>query len=324
MTSVASVSAHEFFHLWNVKRIRPQSLEPIDYQHAQDTRALWFSEGGTNTVADIMLVRAGLISEDAYLRHISAEITELQQRPAHTWQSAEDSSLDAWFEGDAFYRTPERSISYYNKGDILGVLLDLRIRESTSGKKSLRDLFQWMNDHYARQHRFFSDSEGVQLAAETTTGQSFTDFFRDYVAGVKEIPYNEFFQFAGLQLITKTVEVATPGFTRTANLGGQPEVSHVDRNTEAQHAGIAAGDRITAVNGAPADAFLDDELSRMRPGSTVRLQIENRKGRREVTLRLGAGEEQIYELQDLPVVTVEQRAHRAAWIRGDDELGGAP
>jgi len=324
LSPVASVTAHEFFHLWNVKRIRPQSLEPIDYQHAQDTRALWFSEGVTNTVADIMLVRAGLIGEDAYLRHISAEITELQQRPAHTWQSAEDSSLDAWFEGDAFYRTPERSISYYNKGDILGVLLDLRIRESTSGKKSLRDLFQWMNDHYARQHRFFPDSEGVQLAAKTTTGQSFSDFFRDYVAGVKEIPYNEFFQFAGLQLITKTVEVATPGFTTTANLGGQPEVSHVDGNSEAQHAGIAAGDRITAVNGAPADAFLDDELSRMRPGSTVRLQIENRKGRREVTLHLGAGEEQIYELQDLPVVTVEQRAHRAAWIRGDDELGGAP
>ena len=321
---VASVTAHEFFHLWNVKRIRPQSLEPIDYQHAQDTRELWFSEGVTNTVADIVLARAGLIGEDTYLRHISAEITELQNRPAHTWQSAEESSLDAWFEGDAFYRTPERSISYYNKGDILGVLLDLRIRELTGGKKSLRDLFQWMNGHYARQHRLFPDSDGVELAAETTTGQSFADFFGDYVAGVKEIPYNEFFQFAGLQLVTKTVEVATPGFTTTANIGGQPEVSSVDPNSEAQRAGVNAGDRIIAVNGAPADAFLDDELSRMRPGSAVRLQIENRKSRREVNLRLGAGAEQVYELQDLPVVTAEQRAHRAAWIRGDDETGGAP
>ena len=324
LSPVASVTAHEFFHLWNVKRIRPQSLEPIDYQHAQDTRALWFSEGVTSTVASIVLLRAGLMGEDGYLRHISAEITELQQRPAHTWQSAEESSLEAWFEGEAFYRTPERSISYYNKGDILGVLLDLRMREFTGGKKSLRDLFQWMNDHYARQHRFFSDSEGVELAAETTTGQSFADFFRDYVAGVKEIQYNEFFQFAGLQLVTKTEEVATPGFTTTANLGGQPEVFHVEPNSEAQRAGIAIGDRITAVNGIPADGFLDDELSRMRPGSTVRLQIENRKGRREVTLRLGVGAEQIYELQDLPVVTAEQRAHRAAWIRGDDEPGGAP
>jgi predicted metalloprotease with PDZ domain len=323
LSPVANVSAHEFFHLWNVKRIRPQSLEPIDYQRAQDTRALWFCEGVTSTVGDILLARAGLIDELTYLQHVSAEITELQRRPAHTWQSAEQSSLDAWFEGNAFYRSPERSISYYNKGDILGVLLDLRIRQLTGGKKSLRDLFQWMNDRYARQHRFFPDSEGVEQAAEAITSQSFAEFFRDYVAGAREIPYDEFFQFAGLHLVVKTLEVATPGFTTTANLGGQPEVFRVEANSEAQRAGIAPGDRITALNGSAADAFLDDELSRMRPGSIVHLQIENRRGKREVTLRLGAREEQIYELQDLPAVTAEQRAHRTAWIRGDDEPGGA-
>ena len=98
---LASVSAHEFFHLWNVKRIRPQSLEPIDYQRENDTRALWFSEGVTSTVADMLLVRAGLIDERAYLQGVSDEITELQRRPAHRWQSAEESSLDAWFEGYA-------------------------------------------------------------------------------------------------------------------------------------------------------------------------------------------------------------------------------
>ena len=248
----------------------------------------------------------------------------MQRRPAHTWQSAEESSLDAWFEGNAFYRSPERSISYYNKGDILGVLLDLRIRELTGGRKSLRDLFQWMNENYAKRHLFFPDSEGVQQAAESITGQSFAGFFRDYVAGVKEIPYDEFFQFAGLRAVVKTVEVATPGFATTANLGGQPEVVRVEPNSEAQRAGIAAGDRITAVNGVPADSFLDDELARMRPGTTVRLQIENRRGKREVSLRLGAREEQFYELQDLPTVTPEQRAHRAAWIHGDDEPGGTP
>ena len=324
LSPVANVTAHEFFHLWNVKRIRPQSLEPIDYQHEQDTRALWFSEGVTSTVGGILLARAGLIDEAACLRRISAEITELQRRPAHTWQSAEESSLDAWFESNAFYRSPERSISYYNKGDILGLLLDLRIRELTGGRKSLRDLFQWMNDHYAKQHRFFPDSEGVEQAAETMAGQSFAAFFRDYVAGVKEIPYDDFLRFAGLHLVTKSTEIATPGFVTTANLGGQPEVSYIEPNSEAQRAGVAAGDRISSVNGSPADSFLDERLSQMRPGSTVRLQIESRRGKREITLRLGAREEQIYEVQDLPAVTAEQRAHRAAWIRGDDEPGGAP
>ncbi len=325
LSPVASVSAHEFFHLWNVKRIRPQSLEPIDYQNEQDSRALWFSEGLTDTVSRIVLARAGLIDEATYLRRLSSEITELQRRPARAWQSAEESSLDGWFEGNAFYRSPERSISYYNKGDILGVLLDLRIRELTAGKKSLRDLFQWMNDRYARQHRFFPDSAGVEQAAETITGQSLAEFFRDYVAGVKEVPYDEFLRFAGLHLVAKNAETATPGFTATANLGGQPEVSHVEPGSEAQRAGIAAGDRVTTLNGAPADASLDAKLSQMSPGSTVHLQIENRRGKREVTLRLGASEEQIiYELQDLPDVSAEQWAHRAAWIRGDDEPGATP
>ena len=323
ISPVASVSAHEFFHLWNVKRIRPQSLEPVDYQNTQDTSVLWFSEGVTSTVADIVLARAGLIDEGGYLRHLGAEITELQRRPAHTWQSAEESGLNAWFEGIPFYRSPERSISYYNKGDILGVLIDLRIREVTSGRKSLRDLFQWMNDHYAKQHRFFPDSEGVEQAAETVAGQSFAGFFRDYVSGVKEIPYDEFLRFVGLHLTVRTEQIATAGFTTTANIGGQPEVLSVEPSSEAQRAGIVTGDRVVGLDGVVADAFLDEKLAQMRPGSTIHLLLENRPGRREITLRLGSRVEQVYQLEDLPDVTTQQRAHRAAWIQGNDEPGGA-
>jgi predicted metalloprotease with PDZ domain len=319
---VANVTAHEFFHLWNVKRIRPQSLEPIDYQRENDTRALWFSEGVTSTVGDLMLARSGLIGETEYLQRVADEITELQRRPAHRWQSAEESSLDAWFEGNAFYRSPERSISYYNKGEILGVLLDLRIRQLTNGGKSLRDLLQWMDEHYARHQRFFPDSAGIEQAAETITGQSFDQFFYDYVAGVKEIPYDAFFQFAGLHLILNTFQVATTGFTTTTNLGAQPEVIQVEPNSDAQRAGIALGDRITTVNGKPTDASLDAELSRLQPGSTIHIQLESRRGKRELDLRLGVREEKAYEFQDLPAVTAEQRAHRSAWIHGDDENRG--
>ena len=322
LTPLASVTAHEFFHLWNVKRIRPQSLEPIDYQRGNDTRALWFSEGVTSTVGDLMLARAGLIGESEYLQRVGDEISELQQRPAHRWQSAEESSLDAWFEGNAFYRSPERSISYYNKGEILGILLDLRIRQLTNGNKSLRDLFQWMNEHYAKQHRYFPDSAGVKQAAETITGQSFDEFFRDYVAGVKEVPYDDFFRFAGLQVTANNYPVASAGFTTTANLGGQPEVIQVDPNSDAQRMGMVAGDRITAVNGKPAGSFLDDELSALQPGTTIHLELENRSGKREVELRLGEREALAYQLRDLSSVSPKQRAHRAAWIHGDDENRG--
>jgi predicted metalloprotease with PDZ domain len=321
MMPVASVSAHEFFHLWNVKRIRPQSLEPFDYQRAMDTRALWFSEGVTSTVGDMLLARAGLLSERQYLDRLGAEINELQSRPAHHWQSAEESSLDAWFEGDSFYRAPQRSISYYNKGEVLGVLLDLRIRQLTEGRKSLRDLFRWMNDNYAKKGLFFPDSDGVQLAAETVTGQSFGEFFRQYVAGVGELPYSEFFAFVGLQVAEITVSTATPGFTTTANLGDQPEVAAVAAGSEAQRAGVSVGDRIISINGKPAAPNVDDQLARMRPGATVKLRLADRNGQREIKLKLTSRQEQEYILQDLPSITPEQRAHRAAWIHGDDENG---
>jgi predicted metalloprotease with PDZ domain len=319
MLPLASISAHEFFHLWNVKRIRPQSLDPVDYQHSMDTRALWFSEGLTNTVGNLLLARAGIVSEQQYLDGIASAIGELQGRPAHRWQSAEESGLDAWFEGNAFYRTPERSISYYNKGQVLGVMLDLQIRQLTNGRKSLRDLFRWMNDNYAKKGLYFANSDGVQQAAETVTGQSLAEFFQSYVAGVRELPYNDFFAFVGLQVAETNARYSTLGFTTTANLGGQPEVTKVDASSDAQRAGISVGDRILQLNGKPATGSLDYELSQLREGSRVKLRIANRGGERTVKLKLAGREEHVFLLQDVSQVTPEQRAHRTAWIHGDDE-----
>jgi len=322
MMPVAGVSAHEFFHLWNVKRIRPKSLEPIDHQHIMDTHALWFSEGVTSTVADMMLARAGLINDRQYIDRVASEINELQTRPAHVWQSAEDSSLDAWFEGDAYYRSPQRSVSYYNKGEVLGVLLDLRIRQLTQGRKSLRNVFQWMNDNYAKKGLYFPDSDGVQQAAETVTGQSFAEFFHDFVAGVREIPYSEFLGFVGLQLAEATTRVVTPGFTTTSFLGSQPEVVSVDAGSEAAVAGISVGDRIVGVNRTPSSALFDEQIARMREGATIKIRVAGRRGQREIKLKLTGHNEQVYILQDMPNISPEQRAHREAWIHGDDEAGG--
>ena len=133
--SLADVTAHEFFHLWNVKRIRPQSLEPVDYTKEQYTRALWFSEGVTSTVADYMRVRAGYLDEKGFLAELAADIRYLESRPARLTQSVEESSLDAWLEKYPQYESPQRSISYYNTGEILGMLLDLQMREASAGKR---------------------------------------------------------------------------------------------------------------------------------------------------------------------------------------------
>ena len=124
-----SYAAHEFFHAWNVKRIRPQSLEPVDYTREMWTRSLWFAEGVTNTYASYALERTGLWSAPQFYANLADEIRELQSRPAHRWQSVEQSSLDAWYDKYPLYNRPEESISYYNKGQIVGVLLDILIRD---------------------------------------------------------------------------------------------------------------------------------------------------------------------------------------------------
>jgi predicted metalloprotease with PDZ domain len=198
---LASVTAHEFFHLWNVKRIRPQTLEPVDYTKENYTRALWFSEGCTSTASDIIQLRGGLLDESRFERELASGIGELERRPAHLTQSAEESSLDAWLEGDAYYRRPERSISYYNKGELLGITLDLAVREASHGQASLREVFQWMNQNYAKKSRFFPDSEGVREAAEVVSHADLGWFFAKYVAGTEEIPWNDFFRSVGLRVI---------------------------------------------------------------------------------------------------------------------------
>jgi len=317
--ALASVSAHEFFHLWNVKRIRPQSLEPIDYTKENYTRALWFSEGVDSTVSDYMLVRTGIIDEKTFLDRLAAQITALETRPAHKLQSAEDSSLDAWMEKYAYYRSAEHSVNYYNKGQILGVLLDLAIREKTNGQKSLRDLFLWMNEHYAKQGKYFDDSEGVREAAEAVSGADFGDFFRKYVRGTEEIPYNEFLQTVGLALQQKEVRTAYAGFTASTNFGPTPIVTAVDAGGEAEKAGLHPGDIILAINGEEPQPSFDDQVANLDAGSTLKLRVSTRNRTRDVKIKLIPRQETEFVFHEDQAATRQQRAWRSAWIRGDSE-----
>ncbi len=312
--SLADVTAHEFFHLWNVKRIRPQSLEPVDYTREQYTRALWFSEGVTSTVADYMRVRAGLLDEKGYLASLGRTIGALESRPAHLTQSVEESSLDAWLEKYTFYNQPERSISYYVKGEIDGVLLDLAIRQATAGHKSLRDLFQWMDRHYAKQGRFFPDSAGVEEAAEIVSGADFKQFFADYVAGVAPLPYDKLFATVGLRLERSTRTVADLGFRAMRGT-----VASVNPGSAAEAAGLRAGDSIQEINGKLVSGSPYAALGNLRPGETVTLKVSGAGGTREIKFALGSREEQEFALVDMDNVTPAQRARRAAWIRGDSQ-----
>ncbi|MGA7920844.1 MAG: hypothetical protein WCA38_14360, partial [Candidatus Acidiferrales bacterium] len=239
--SAATIAAHEFFHAWNVKRIRPQTLEPVDYTREMYTRALWFAEGVTSTYGAYTLERIGLWDKNQFYADLAGQISELDSRSAHSWQSAEESSLDAWLEKYEAYNQPDRSISYYNKGQILGVLLDLSIREATDNHKSLDDVLRRMNDVYAKQKRYYDDSHSVQAVAEEVAGVKLDDFFRRYVAGTDEIPYQNFFNAAGLELKVETQKSADFGFW-TPGQGLPVIVSQVVPGASAEAAGLKAGD----------------------------------------------------------------------------------
>ncbi|MGH9511509.1 MAG: M61 family metallopeptidase [Terriglobales bacterium] len=321
-SSVEGVTAHEFFHLWNVKRIRPQSLQYSDYTKENYTNALWFSEGFTTTVEDYTLLRAGMLDEQEYLSHLASAITELESRPAHLTQSAEESSIDAWLEKYSYYRGPERSISYYNKGELLGVLLDLKLRDLSGGTKSLRDLFQWMNSNYAEKGKYFLDSAGVLRAADAISHSDMNSFFKKYVAGTDEIPWNDFFFTVGLQAVSENVESADPGFSAARNFDSPLTVTSVAENGAAENAGLLKGDTVLTINAQDARNF-EHILESSRPGETIQLRIrrENDKSERELSWKLGMREKREFHIQNVANPTPLQKAGRAAWLRGESLRG---
>ena len=319
--ALPAVSAHEFFHLWNVKRIRPQSLEPIDYTKEQYSRALWFSEGVTSTVAEHLLVRAGLMDERKYLQRLAQQIAQLNARSARQWQSVEESSLTTWYDKYAFYGAPQRSISYYNKGEIVGVLLDLELRRVSNGRRSLRDLFQYMNARWAKRGEYFDDSEGVRLAAEVLTGNDFREFFRRYVAGTNEIPYDDYFRTVGLRLVHRQGTATNIGFGTGRLRNGVAMITRVDPGTVAEQLGILVGDSVIELDGHSLTAEFNTLLQRHQPGETVHLKLRSNGQEREIDLPLSSRKFDDYSIEDAQQPTAVELQRRAAWIRGDSETG---
>ena len=315
--AAASVTAHEFFHAWNVKRIRPQTLEPVDYTKEMYTRALWFAEGVTSAYGDYTLERSGLWSKDQFYANLAGEIGELDSRPAHRWQSVEEASLNAWLEGYDEYRLPERSISYYNKGEIVGDMLDLAIRDATDNHKSLDDVLRRMYDVYAQQGRFYDDSQGVEAIAEEVAGAKFDDFFRRYVAGTDEIPYDKFFNAAGLELkVEKRAAPALGFWTSNRSPDAQTRVSQVVPGSAAETAGLQAGDALVMLNGQPMPRFLPMWLRQHEPGETVTLRVQRDNQELDLKFVLGSIDLNKFTLLEMPDATEKQKRVREGWLKG--------
>ncbi|MDQ4120567.1 MAG: PDZ domain-containing protein [Acidobacteriota bacterium] len=315
-----SLVAHEFFHLWNVKRIRPDVLGPFDYSNENYTKLLWVAEGGTDYYASLIMLRAGFISDGQFLMQKAAAIGELQERPGRFQTSVEEASFDAWIKN---YRPDEnsinREISYYDKGDIVMMMLDLEIRRSSGGAKSMDDVMRFLNNEFAKKNRNYTPQD-FQRIAEQHAGKSLEEFFRKYVSGREEIDYNSIFQSFGIRLET-AVPGARPQATLGANLsqtGDRLTVSTIPAGTAAYQQGLNTGDQIVAIDGMRASQqFLNSYLAEKRPGDKIRLTVFRFDDLRDIEITLGSEAPEQFRFVAVQNPTSEQRRLYRGWLGAD-------
>lgn len=275
--SFLGLVAHEYFHLWNVKRIRPIELGPFDYTTENYTDQLWVAEGITSYYDDLFLKRAGFHTEESYLDVVSSSINRLENMSGRNVMTLDEASKLAWIKA---YLPNENSqnvtISYYNKGMLVAWLLDLKIMEMTHGKKRLDDVMRLLYSNWKKNDVGFTVDEFEQ-ACSSVAGKSLTAFFNTYVRSTTPLPYDQMAKYLGLELKNKAdVQSAFLGM-RIKVEGGKSIVSFVQSEGPALFAGMQVNDEIIAFDGWRVQGDLTDEINRMKPEKEVEV-IYSRDG----------------------------------------------
>ncbi|MBL7924423.1 MAG: M61 family metallopeptidase, partial [Bacteroidia bacterium] len=272
-TGFLSLVAHEYFHLWNVKRLRPAPLGMFNYSEENYTDMLWLAEGFTAYYDDLIVHRCGFTSEAEYLSTLAGNISYCMNIKGAAIQSLAESSLDAWIK---YYRpgenSPNATVSYYTKGGVVGALLNMEIMKATQGKKSLDDVFREMYRLYAvKLNRGFTETEFVNMV-KLVSGKNMDDFFRKYVHGTAPLPVADFADVCGLDLVDLNEKQgqAWTGLT-TSFSSGKLMVTGVERNSPAWQAGLNVNDELIALNRYRLADDLPKFLAMQKPGDTVSL-----------------------------------------------------
>lgn len=319
--------AHEFFHVWNVKRLRPIELGPWDFTRPANTRGLWIAEGITNYYGHLMQRRAGLWDDAKLWATLAQQINEVENAPGSRLMSAEESSLSAPFIDDAPHaqqtNLANTSISYYPKGEVLGIVLDLLIRGKTNGKASLDEVMRRMYDKfylkspnatYYLRGRGYKNEDFEQMVSEVAA-TDMSDFFRRYVRGVESPPYEEAFAQVGLRFAHDLRPTLGVGFdeTDTANV----KVMRVRPNSPAADAGLETGDKILTVGGTRiTSANFLGLVGRYKPGDRVKLALQRGERTIQTTLVMGAPLIAAYRLEEIADAPATAKSLRAAWLNG--------
>lgn len=312
-----SYVAHEYFHTFNVKRIRPLALGPFDYESENLTHMLWVSEGLTVYYEDLLLVRAGLITPDQYLATLTGEINTFENEPGRPYESATESSWSTWSSEYGGRSNRNTTISYYDNGAMLGAMLDLAIRHDSGNRHSLDDVMRTLyRTYYERDRRGFTDAE-FRAACEAAAGQPLAEIF-SYASTAAPMDYAKYFGYAGLAVgVTRTTAPgSTLGLDTDANAAGGLAISGVAPGSPAALAGLHVGDRIVTVAGATATAAaLSGFLAAHPPGDSVTLEFGRAGVRQSVQLTLAPRQRVTFRLQRAPNPSALQAAILHSWLR---------
>ena len=319
------LAAHEHFHAWNVKRLRPVELGPFDYERENPTAALWIVEGLTAYYEHLSVRRARLSSDTELIDAIGSEIRDLQTTPGRLTQPVETASRDAWIK---YYRsdenTPNTAISYYVKGAVIAFTLDAKIRTATGGARSLDDVMRLAYQRYAGA-KGFTDAE-FRAVVHEVAGRDLGAWWTSVLQTTDELDYTEALDWFGLRF--RPADANAPGKAwlgaTTKNDAGRLIVSQVRRGTPAHQAGVNVDDEILAL-----DDFrvrvdgLDRRLEQYAPGRAVTLLVARRDELIRLPVTLGREPLDSWRLEARPDATAEQQARRKAWM-GEAPASGTP
>jgi predicted metalloprotease with PDZ domain len=313
-----TLAAHEHFHAWNVKRLRPVELGPFDYERENPTSNLWIAEGFTAYYEHVQVRRAGLSSDQELIDGLGADIRELQTTPGRLVQSAQTASRDAWIK---YYRpdenSPNTAISYYTKGSVIAFVLDAMIRKASGGAKSLDDVMRLAYSRYSGA-KGYTEAE-FRAVVQEVAGTDLGSWWTSALQSTSELSYDEALDWYGLRF--KPVDTNAPGKAwlgaNTRNDAGRLIVTQVRRGTPAHQAGLNVDDEILAI-----DEFrvrpdgLATRLDQYQPGRAVSLLVARRDELMRLPVTLGREPADSWRLEPRPDATSEQQAHRQAWMQG--------
>jgi len=310
--------SHEFFHLWNVKRIRPLALGPFDYDNENYTRGLWVAEGWTSFYDNLILRRCNILNNEEYFDFLDVEVNDILRFEGRFYQSLEESSYDTWIK---FYRKDENynnaQVSYYTKGALVALMLNLEIIKSTGVKKSLDDALRMLYEDYKNDNSKGYTEERVKEVCEIVSGKNLDEFWKKYIKGTDELPLNDYLNYAGLKLTNENDTLPASLDIEFKIEGEKIIITKVFKGGTAYESGLNFNDELISIDGVRMDGeVIKTFMKNYKTGDEINFML-NRQGLIEnVKVKLLKPLPK-YKITDVDEKTDEQKEVLEKWISGN-------